>query len=55
MYVITAFLNGNLETNLYMEVPARFRDHNHTNKVCKLLKASEEMVRKNILFSDERA
>ena len=39
MDFITAFLNGDLEETIYMEVPAGFRDPNRPNLVCKLLKA----------------
>ena len=39
MDVVTAFLNGDLEEEIYMEVPAGFRDPNKPNLVCRLLKA----------------
>lgn len=39
MDVVTAFLNGDLEEDIYMEVPAGFRDPNRPNLVCKLQKA----------------
>ena len=39
MDVVTAFLNGELDEVIYMEVPAGFRDPNRPNLVCKLLKA----------------
>eukprot|EP00171_Calliarthron_tuberculosum_P023309 IDg23309t1 len=39
MDVVTAFLNGDLTEEVYMEVPAGFRDPKRPNLVCKLLKA----------------
>lgn len=39
MDVVTAFLNGDLSEDIYMEVPAGFRDTNRPNLVCKLHKA----------------
>ena len=39
MDVATAFLNGELDEKLFMEVPAGFRDPNRPNLVCRLLKA----------------
>ena len=39
MDVVTAFLNGDLDENIYMEVPAGFKDPNRPNLVCKLQKA----------------
>eukprot|EP00171_Calliarthron_tuberculosum_P022031 IDg22031t1 len=39
MDVVTAFLNGDLDEEVYMEVPAGFRDPKRPNSVCKLLKA----------------
>jgi hypothetical protein len=36
MDVTTAFLNGNIEEELYMVQPKRFVDPKHANKVCKL-------------------
>ena len=39
MDVVTAFLNGDLEEDIYMEVPEGFRNSGNLNKVCKLLKA----------------
>eukprot|EP00171_Calliarthron_tuberculosum_P005193 IDg5193t1 len=40
MDVITAFLNGDLDEDLYMQVPAGFQDPLKPNQVCKLHKAS---------------
>ena len=37
--VVTAFLNGDLDEEIFMEVPAGFRDPNRPNLVCRLLKA----------------
>lgn len=39
MDVVTAFLNGDLEETIYMEVPAGFSDPNNPNLVCLLRKA----------------
>ncbi len=39
MDLVTAFLHGDLDKNMYMEVPDGFKDHSHPNLVCKLLKA----------------
>ena len=39
MDVVTAFLNGDLDVEIFMEVPAGMRDPNRPNLVCKLLKA----------------
>ena len=39
MDVVTAFLNGELDEEIFMEVPAGFRDPNRPNLVCRLLKA----------------
>ena len=39
MDVVTAFLNGDVEEEIYMEVPAGFRDPANPNLVCKLQKA----------------
>ncbi|GJX49072.1 retrotransposon protein, putative, ty1-copia subclass [Tanacetum coccineum] len=36
MNIKTAFLNGFLEEEIYMEQPEGFIDHNHPRKVCKL-------------------
>ncbi len=38
MDVVTAFLHGNLDKDIYMEVPAGFKDPSRPNLVCKLLK-----------------
>ena len=37
--VDVAFLNGELDEEIFMEVPAGFRDPNRPNLVCRLLKA----------------
>ncbi len=39
MDVVTAFLHGDLDKNIYMEVPGGFKDPSRPNLVCKLLKA----------------
>ena len=39
MDVVTAFLNGDLDEEIFMEVPAGFRDPSRPNLVCRLLKA----------------
>eukprot|EP00171_Calliarthron_tuberculosum_P022843 IDg22843t1 len=39
MDVVTAFLNGDLDEDIYMEVPAGFKDPTQPNVVCKLQKA----------------
>eukprot|EP00171_Calliarthron_tuberculosum_P012426 IDg12426t1 len=39
MDVVTAFLNGDLNEEVYMEVPSGFRDPKRPNLVCRLLKA----------------
>ncbi len=39
MDVVTAFLHGDLDKNIYMEVPDGFKDSSRHNLVCKLLKA----------------
>ena len=39
MDVVTAFLNGELDEDIYMEVPAGFKDPNRPHLVCKLQKA----------------
>jgi hypothetical protein len=39
MDVVNAFLNGDVDEDIYMEVPAGFRDPNRSNLVCKLRKA----------------
>eukprot|EP00171_Calliarthron_tuberculosum_P001088 IDg1088t1 len=39
MDVITAFLNGDLEEDIYMQVPSGFKDKSKPNLVCKLHKA----------------
>ncbi len=39
MDVVTAFLNGDLKEDIYMQVPEGFRDASNTNKVCKLNKS----------------
>ena len=39
MDVVTAFLNGDLDEDIYMEVPAGFKDPRRPELVCKLLKA----------------
>ena len=39
MDVVTAFLNGTLEEEIFMEVPAGFRNSSKPNQVCKLEKA----------------
>eukprot|EP00171_Calliarthron_tuberculosum_P023532 IDg23532t1 len=39
MDVVTAFLNGDLTEEVYMEVPPGFRDPKRPNLVCRLLKA----------------
>ena len=39
MDVVTAFLNGELDEEIFMKVPAGFRDPNRPNLVCRLLKA----------------
>ncbi len=39
MDVVTAFLNGDLKEDIYMQVPAGFRDASNVNKVCKLNKS----------------
>jgi Reverse transcriptase (RNA-dependent DNA polymerase) len=36
MDIKTAFLNGNLEDDVYMTQPMDFEDLNNANKVCKL-------------------
>ena len=38
MDVVTAFLNGDLDEEIFMEVPSGFRDPNRPNLVCRLLK-----------------
>ena len=37
--VKTAFLNGYLEQYIYMEQPEGFKEQDHEQKVCKLLKS----------------
>ena len=37
--VVTVFLNGEIDREIFMEVPAGFRDPNRPNLVCRLLKA----------------
>ena len=37
--VVTAFLNGELDKEIYMEVKAAFRDPNRPDLVCRILKA----------------
>ena len=39
MDVVTAFLNGELDEEIFMEMPAGYRDPNPPNVVCRLLKA----------------
>lgn len=39
MDVVTAFLHGELDTDIYMEIPAGFRTPSRQSLVCKLLKA----------------
>ena len=39
MDVVTAFLHGDLEENIYMEVPERLQSSKTEGKVCKLLKS----------------
>jgi len=39
MDVVTAFLNGDIDEEIYMDVPAGFKDPKRPNLVCKLLKA----------------
>lgn len=39
MDVVTAFLNGDLDEDIYMEQPEGFRDSRYPDHVCKLLKA----------------
>eukprot|EP00171_Calliarthron_tuberculosum_P021771 IDg21771t1 len=39
MDVVTAFLNGDLDEDIYMEVPEGFKDPSKPNLVCKLKKA----------------
>ena len=39
MDVVTAFLNGDLEEDIYMSVPEGLKTNNNSNKVCKLLKS----------------
>lgn len=39
MDVVTAFLNEDVEEDIYMEVPARLADPSRPQLVCKLLKA----------------
>ena len=39
MDAVTAFLNGELDEEIFMEVPAVFCDPNRPNLVCRLLKA----------------
>ncbi len=39
MDVVTSFLHGDLDKNIYMEVPDGFKDPSRPNQVCKWLKA----------------
>lgn len=39
MDVVTAFLNGDLEEDIYMAIPEGLKTNANTNKVCKLLKS----------------
>ena len=39
MDVVTAFLNGELDEDIYMEVPSGFKDPKRPHLVCKLQKA----------------
>ncbi len=39
MDVVTAFLNGDLKEEIYMEIPEGLRNHTNTKKVCKLMKS----------------
>eukprot|EP00171_Calliarthron_tuberculosum_P002755 IDg2755t1 len=39
MDIVTAFLNGDLDEDIFMEVPAGFKDPARPNIVCKLQKA----------------
>ncbi len=39
MDVVTAFLHGDLDNDIYMEAPAGFKDQSRSNLVCKLLEA----------------
>jgi hypothetical protein len=39
LYVETAFVHGDLDKEIYMEQPTHFKDVEHPNFVCKLMKA----------------
>ncbi len=39
MDVVTAFLHGDIDKDIYMEVPAGFKDPSRSDIVCKLRKA----------------
>ncbi len=39
MDVVTAFLNGDLDENIYMEIPQGLKTPENSNKVCELVKA----------------
>ena len=37
--VVTAFLHGDLDEDIYIQVPEEFRDPKHPGKMCKLMKS----------------